>query len=133
VWCSGEEMTVEMQMRERKRECVGSSRMCSGSRRRHGHESRSGEHGGARGGSGDGGATWRGEERASARWEAAAQGLGRHVVRGKVARGRRLRSTWPVRAVGSDASRNRGEGLEVEDEGGFVIFQKYRDSTVKPR
>jgi hypothetical protein len=33
VWCSGEEMAVEMQMRESKRECVGSSRMCSGSRR----------------------------------------------------------------------------------------------------
>jgi hypothetical protein len=37
VWCSGEEMSVEMQMRESKRECVGSSRMCSGFRRRCGH------------------------------------------------------------------------------------------------
>jgi hypothetical protein len=36
VWCSGEEMAVEMQTRESKRECVGSSRMCSGSRRRRG-------------------------------------------------------------------------------------------------
>jgi hypothetical protein len=34
VWCSGEEMAVEMQMRESKREFVGSSRTCSGSRRR---------------------------------------------------------------------------------------------------
>jgi hypothetical protein len=37
VWCSGEEMAVEMQMRESKRECVGCSRTCSGSRRRRGH------------------------------------------------------------------------------------------------
>jgi hypothetical protein len=37
VWCSGEEMAVEMQMRESKRECVGSSRTCSGSSRRRGH------------------------------------------------------------------------------------------------
>jgi hypothetical protein len=36
--------------------------------------------GGSRGGSGGDGATWRGEERASARWEAAAQVLGRHVA-----------------------------------------------------
>jgi hypothetical protein len=93
-----------------------------------------GELGGTRGGSGDGGATWRGEERANARWEAATQGLRRHVARGKAARGRRVRSTWPARAAGSDASRNRGgEGLEVEDKGGSMIFQKYRDSTVKPR
>jgi hypothetical protein len=37
VWCSGEKMAREMQTRESKRECVGSSRMCSGSRRRRGH------------------------------------------------------------------------------------------------
>jgi hypothetical protein len=81
-----------------------------------------------------GGGTWRGEERASARWEAAAQGLGRHVARGKAARGRWVCSTWPARAAGSGASRNRGgDGLEVEDKGGFVIFQKYRDSIVKLR
>jgi hypothetical protein len=93
-----------------------------------------GELGGARGGSGDGGATWRGEERASARWEAAAHGLGRHVAQGKAAWGRWVRSTWPARAAGSDVSRNRGgEGLEVKDKGGSVIFQKYRDSTIKPR
>jgi hypothetical protein len=30
-------MAVEMQTRESKRECMGSTRMCSGSRRRHGH------------------------------------------------------------------------------------------------
>jgi hypothetical protein len=34
VWCFGEEMAVEMQMRESKRECMGSSRTWSGSRRR---------------------------------------------------------------------------------------------------
>jgi hypothetical protein len=79
--------------------------------------------GGARGGLGDSGATWRAEERASARWEAAAQGLGRHVARGKAARGRQVRNTWPARAAGPDASTNRGgEGLEVEDKGGSVIF-----------
>jgi hypothetical protein len=34
----------------------------------------------------------------------------------------------------TSASRNRaGEGLEVEDKGRFVIFQKYKDSTVKLR
>jgi hypothetical protein len=37
VWCSGEEMAVEMQTCESKRECVGSSRTCSGSRKRRGH------------------------------------------------------------------------------------------------
>jgi hypothetical protein len=31
-------------------------------------------------------------------------------------------------------SRNRaGEGLEVEDKGRFVIFKKYKDSTIKLR
>jgi hypothetical protein len=33
---SGKELAVEMQSRESKRECVGCSRMCSGSRRRRG-------------------------------------------------------------------------------------------------
>jgi hypothetical protein len=35
-WCSGEEMAVGMQSREDKKECVGSSRRCLGSRRRRG-------------------------------------------------------------------------------------------------
>jgi hypothetical protein len=41
VESSGKEMVVEMQTRESKSECMASFRMCSGSRRRHGRESRS--------------------------------------------------------------------------------------------
>jgi hypothetical protein len=87
VWCSGEEMAAEMQMRESKMECVGNSRTCSGSRRRCG-----------RAGAGAGklvgvvaarAATTRSGE---ARREPARGGKrrrrcwGRHVARGKVAR-----------------------------------------------
>jgi hypothetical protein len=43
--------------------------------------------GGARGGSGGGGATWRGEERASRGREAAGAVQERHVARGIAARG----------------------------------------------
>jgi hypothetical protein len=39
-----------------------------------------GKLGGARGGSGDGGATWRGRERASTGWGAAGAVLGWHVA-----------------------------------------------------
>ncbi|PUZ39687.1 hypothetical protein GQ55_9G354000 [Panicum hallii var. hallii] len=83
-----------MWVREGKRESAGSSRICSGSKRRHG------------------------EERASAGWGAAAQVLGRHVARGKAARGQQELGTWPVRAVGSGREETRGGGLEV-DEGGL--------------
>jgi hypothetical protein len=67
VWWSGEGNSVEMHLCERKKESVGSSRTCSGSRRRRGHAG-AGASGrrGVRGGSGGGGATWRGKERASA-------------------------------------------------------------------
>jgi hypothetical protein len=62
-------------------------------------------------------------------------GLARnHVGWRRVARGwRAARETAGSGGV-IDASRNRaGEGLEVEDKGRFVIFQKYKDSTIKLR
>jgi hypothetical protein len=74
--------------------------------------------GGMRGGSGGDGATWKSEGRASAGWGAAAQVLGRHMARGKAARGQQVLGTWPARAAGSGREENRGGGLEV-DEGGL--------------
>jgi hypothetical protein len=76
-------------------------------------ESRSWQSGGSRGGSGGGGVMWRGEERASTGWGAAAQVLGRHVVRGKAARGQRVRGTWPVKRRG----RARAETEEERTRG----------------
>jgi hypothetical protein len=78
--------------------------------------------GGSRGGSGDGGATWRGRSRPARGREAAAQVLGRHVARGKAARGRRVRSTWPAKRRGRARAENRGgEGLEVDEGDLFAI------------
>jgi hypothetical protein len=42
--------------------------------------------------------------------EAAARMQGRHVVREKVARRRRVHGTWPARALGVAQRRNRGAG-----------------------
>jgi hypothetical protein len=69
-----------------------------------------GEHGGARGGSGDGSATWRGREGSSAGWGAAARVLGRHVAPRRAARGRPVLSTWPVKAAGFGCRENKGGG-----------------------
>jgi hypothetical protein len=41
------------------------------------------------------------------RWEAAAQVLGRHMERGKAARGRPVRGTWPARAAAVGRRENR--------------------------
>jgi hypothetical protein len=72
------------------------------------------------------------------------RGKARRGQRGRVSGGRGVGAAHGAGAVkaqhmageggGAGASRNRGgEGLEVEDKGGSVIFQKYRDSTIKPR
>jgi hypothetical protein len=62
-------------------------------------------------------------------------GLARsHVGWRRAARGRRAAREMADDGAVTGASRNRaGEGLEVEDKGRFVIFQKYKDSTVKLR
>jgi hypothetical protein len=70
--------------------------------------SRSWQAGGRRGGSGGGGATWRGRSRPARAGEAAARVLGRHVARLRAAQGRPVRGTWPARAAGRWAQRNRG-------------------------
>jgi hypothetical protein len=56
--------------------------------------------GGCRGGSGDGGATWRGRSGPARGREAAARVLGRHVARLRVARGRPVRGIWPAKRWG---------------------------------
>jgi hypothetical protein len=74
----------------------------------------------SRGGSGDGGATWRGRSRPTRGREAASRVLGWHVAR--------------LRAAGSGPSRNRGgEGMEVDEGDLFAISRKCRDSSVKPK
>jgi hypothetical protein len=70
--------------------------------------SRSWQAGGKHGGSGGGGTTWRGRSRPARAREAAAWVLGRHVARLRAARERPVRGTWPERAVGHPAQRNRG-------------------------
>jgi hypothetical protein len=42
--------------------------------------------------------------------EGVAQTLGRHMVREKAARRRRVHGTWPARAAGAAQRRNRGAG-----------------------
>jgi hypothetical protein len=60
-----------------------------------------GKLGGVRGGSGDGGTTWRSAERASAGREAAGRVLERHMARREAAWGQLRLGTWPVGAAGS--------------------------------
>jgi hypothetical protein len=72
------------------------------------HGSRSWQAGGRCGGSGGGGATWRGRSRPARAGEAAARVLGRHVARLRAAWGRPVRGTWLARAAGRRAQRNRG-------------------------
>jgi hypothetical protein len=69
-----------------------------------------GDAGGTRGGSGGGGATWRGGSRPARGREGGRQGAGGHVAQLKAARGRWVRGTWP-------AKRRRGIGRETEEEG----------------
>jgi hypothetical protein len=78
-----------------------------------------GKLGGARGGSGGCGATWRSRERASAGCGAVGAVLERHVARRERRESRWGSGNRPVRAAGSGAERSRVGGLEV-DEGGLV-------------
>jgi hypothetical protein len=68
--------------------------------------------GGSRGGSGDGGATWRGRSRPARGQEAAARVLGRHVARLRAARGWPVRGTWPAKWRGRARA-------ETEEERGW--------------
>jgi hypothetical protein len=73
-----------------------------------------GKLGGARGGLGDGSATWRSRERANAGWGAAGAVLERHVARRKAAWHSWGLGTWLVKAAQRETERG---GLEV-DKGG---------------
>jgi hypothetical protein len=82
------------------------------------------------GGSGGGGATWRGGERPPKAGQAVGTGAGGHVAQRGAARGQLGLGKWPAKAAGSRARAEQGEGLEVEDKDLSEIFQKCRDSTV---
>jgi hypothetical protein len=47
-----------------------------------------------------------------------------HVARGKAARGRLVRGTWPARAAGRWAEKRRRRGLEVDEGGSICNFPK---------
>jgi hypothetical protein len=86
-----------------------------------------------RGGSGGGGAAWRDEEKPARGRASGGHGAGGHVARRRAARGQLgLGKAAGVRRV-SRARAEQGRGLEVDDEDLVVIFQKCRDSTVKPK
>jgi hypothetical protein len=84
-----------------------------------------------RGGSGGGGATWRGGEKPPEAGQAVGAGAGGHVAWRGAAWGQLGLRKWPVKAAGSRAQAEQGEGLDVEDKDLSENFQKYRDSTVK--
>jgi hypothetical protein len=87
--------------------------------------------GGTRGGSGSGGATWRGEEGpagAGKRWARVLEGTWREVERHGAA------GAWEhgrQRCGVGRREKQREEELEVEDRDLCAILQKCRDSTVK--
>jgi hypothetical protein len=133
VESSGKRKTVEMHMCHRKSESVGSSRMCSRSRRRHGCA---------------GAAAGKPAVRVVARAAAARRGAAR---RGPARGGERRRGCWGgtwrkgKRRGGSRCSahgrqgrrglggeENRAGGLEVDEGGLNCKFPKVQDSTVKP-
>jgi hypothetical protein len=84
-----------------------------------------------RGGSGGGGATWRGGEKPPEARQAVGEGAGGHVARRGAARGQLGLGKRPAMAAGSRAWAEQGEGLEVEDKDLSEIFQKCRDFIVK--
>jgi hypothetical protein len=76
-----------------------------------------------RGGSGGGGATWRGGEKPAEAGQAVGAGAGGHVVWRGAARGQLGLGKRPAKAAGSWARAEQGEGLEVEDRDLSAIFQ----------
>jgi hypothetical protein len=118
-------MAVEMQTRESKRECVESSRTCSGSRRRRGH---------ARAGAGKPAGVVAARAAAARRGEAR-----REAARGGKRRRRCWGGTWREgrrrggsRCVahgrrgrrGSGAEKIESQGLEVDEGGSVCNFPK---------
>jgi hypothetical protein len=83
--------------------------------------------GGSHGGSGDGGATWREQERPARAGEAAARAPGQHVARFRAARAAGARHMAGEAVAERRAERNRAEqrkgGLKV-DEGTDLLFSK---------
>jgi hypothetical protein len=75
---------------------------------------------------------WRGGEKPPEAGQAVGAGAGGHMARRGAARGQLGLGKWPVKTAGSRARAEQGEGLEVEDKDLSEIFQKCRDSTVKP-
>jgi hypothetical protein len=114
---------------ECKSESMGSSGTCFKSRRRHGERELLLASQRARGARGDGGATWRGEERASAGRVSGGRGVGGHVVRRRAARGSWGSGKWPAKAAASRArgraggtrGRRRRTGLEFLKNAGTSL------------
>ena len=87
-----------------------------------------------RGGSGGGGATWSGRGKPARGRGGGGRGSGGHVARLRAARGQGgLGKTADEGGGVLTGAKQRKPGLEVEDEDPVAIFQKCRDSTVKPR
>jgi hypothetical protein len=83
-----------------------------------------GDTGGTRGGSGGGGATWRGRERPARGREGGGQGAGVHVARPRAARGRPVRGTWPARVAGVGCRETEEEGTRGRRRGSVCNFPK---------
>jgi hypothetical protein len=83
-----------------------------------------GNAGGMRGGSGGGGATWRGSKRPARGREGGGQGAGGHVAWLRAARGRPVRGTWPARAAGHRADRKQSRGAGGRRRGLSCNFPK---------
>jgi hypothetical protein len=87
-----------------------------------------------RGGLGTCSSMWRGGGEPTGEAWAVGRLARSHVGWRRVARCRRAAREMADGGGVTGGSGNRaGEGLEVEDKGRFVIFQKYKDSTVKLR
>jgi hypothetical protein len=80
--------------------------------------------GGSRGGSGDGGAMWRGRSRPAQGREGGGQGVGGHVAQLRAARGQWVHGTWPAKRRWCVRQRNRGGGVEVDEGGSVCNFPK---------
>jgi hypothetical protein len=83
---------------------------------------RAGDAGGTRGGSGGGGATWRGGSRPARGREGGGQGVGGHMAQLRVRAGAAgARHMAGVAAAGRRAEQQRRRGLEVDEGDLFVI------------
>jgi hypothetical protein len=75
---------------------------------------------------------WRGGGKPAEVGQAVGAGAGGHVARRGESWGQLGLGKRPAKAAGSRARAEKGEGLEVEDRDLCAIFQKCRNSIVKP-